>query len=117
MVLRDKNCGPDEIREKASPEDNDQYGKILPKIESVVSEEFLPGDFSDGLAGVETEGKEGTHEAGKDGDGEAFSEGVVGLACFGLFFRCDLVFLGDTSCPVDGNTDDTDSNAQQDDLT
>ena len=77
-----------------------------------MGEEFLAGDLGDGFAGVETEGEEGAHKAGKDCDGEALSEGVIGLACFGLFFGRDLVLFGDAGRSVDGDAEDTDGDAQ-----
>ena len=82
----------------------------------MVGEEFAFGDGSDGCAGLETEGEEGAHDAGEDGYGEAFGERVVGFAGFGFLFGGDFALFREAGGSVDGYGDETDGDAEEDDL-
>ncbi len=115
-VLEDEDRRPDEVGEEASPEDDDEDGEVLPEVEAVVGEELALGDVADGFACIEAEGEKAAHNASEDGYGEAFAEGEVGLACFGLFFGGDFALFGDACGSVDGDAEETDEDAEEDDL-
>lgn len=115
-VLDDEDGGPDEVGEEASPENDDQDGKVLPEVEAVVGEKHGLGDVADGLASGEAEGKEAAHDTGEDGDGDSLSEGEVGLASLGLLFRGGLLLFRPACGPVNGYGDDADGDAEEDDL-
>lgn len=115
-VLDDEDGGPDEVGEEASPENDDEDGKILPEVEAMVGEELNLGDVADRLAGGEAEGEEAAHDAGEDGDGDALAEGEVGLARFGLLLRGGLLLFRPACGSVDGYGDEADGDTEKDDL-
>ncbi len=115
-VLDDENGGPDEVGEEASPKNDDENGKVLPKVEAVIGEKHCFGDVADGLAGGEAEGEETAHNAGKDGDRDALGEGEVRLARFGLLFGSGLLLFRPACGSIDGYGDNADSDAEQDNL-
>ena len=115
-VLDDQDDGPDEVGEEASPEDDDEDGEILPKVEAVVGEELSFSESADGFASVEAEGEEAAHNAREDGDSKALAEVVISLSGFGFFFGGYFMLLGDAGGPVDGDANDTDEDAGEDDL-
>jgi hypothetical protein len=115
-VLEDEDDGPDEVGQEASPENDDEDGKVLPEVETMVSEQLGLGEVADGFAGFEAEGKEGAHNAGEDGEGDSFAEGEVSLPGFGLLFGGHFTFFGKSCGSVHGDGDETKNYAVENDL-
>ncbi len=77
VVLEDEDGGPDEVGEEASPENDDEDGKVLPEVEAAGGEKIGLGEGADGLACSRPKAKKELMNAGEDGDGDALAEGVV----------------------------------------
>src|SRR5258708_38278787 len=103
MIFYDQKKRPQEIGEEAAPENDDQYGEVLPKIETMLREELNACYLGDGFTCGEPVGEAGAHNAGKDGHGKPFTKGEVAFSGFGPVLAGNFVLFRVPGETADGN--------------
>ena len=88
---------------EAAPENDDQDGKILPKIEAMLCNEPDTCYLRNGFACSEPVGEAGTHDAGEDGYGQSLAKGEVALPCLCPVLAGNFMLFRIAGEAADGN--------------